>query len=284
MRTVPFQSILNWLARRMLGSEANLTNEFAAAYVDMINTAVRECWERDFWPEWTTTEQRQYRPAFPNPIESLILQGTEYLYAGAYYRALHNTNNNPTDSPSNWEQCGVNGAAIIDAVLPLDQDEQTPIGTPQSLHRRDPRIFAVPCEVRFALSPRGLEVSAPALELAQPWLTFRQRPPVFTATAWVNSAAAGQTFYYAPAGECYLALADNTAVPGSEDAKWQLIPMPYVLAEAVKRFAYADALRDDGQNDKASMEEDFAEDDLATEWTKQEAQCGLYRTFAVHTR
>jgi len=34
MRSAQFSSILNWLARRMLGSEENLTVEFAGAFVD----------------------------------------------------------------------------------------------------------------------------------------------------------------------------------------------------------------------------------------------------------
>jgi hypothetical protein len=71
--------------------------------------------------------------------------------------------------------------------------------------------------------------------------------------------------------------------PGESDL-WTLVPFPYVLARAVRLFAYAEALEEDGQHEKAQRKFADAEDALCQEWTKAEAQQGIVRRFRVLNR
>ena len=73
--------------------------------------------------------------------------------------------------------------------------------------------------------------------------------------------------------------------PGKGGQKFEnQVPIFNTVAEAVKKMAYAEALRDDGQNDKAEVEDGNAEEILATEWTKAESQTGAIRRFGVCVR
>ena len=302
MRTVTFQSVLNWVARRMLGDEANMSQQDANAFVDHINSWTRQAWERFFWPELTPLEQRWYRLQWL--VGTTYAAGAEVwdVTTGAYWRALvSNTGNQPGADGTNWQQVSP-AIANSNGVFPTPLNPYVAlsqgggfcdIGTVRRITLNDPRIYNGSGEVRFGLSALGIEIPTPAP--LSVWVEYRMRPSSFTATSWSSGTpyTAGQTVYYAPSGvsswaaqgDCYLALTSSTGVTpqGDTTGAWQLVPMPYVLSEAVKRYAYAEALKDDGQNDKADGELAQADGLLDDEWLKVEAQQGQVRRFAVLT-
>jgi hypothetical protein len=141
----------------------------------------------------------------------------------------------------------------------LDQTGQTAIGEVRRVWRRDPRSSTAPDALGFWMGEHGLQLGtdAPATVVVE----FRKRPPEFSSTVWDTAAtyAAGDLAYVAATGQCYLALQGGAAKnPVTETASWAVVEFPYVLANFVKRAAYADALLDDGQDDKAARNEENA--------------------------
>lgn len=286
MRTSDYQSILLWIARKMLGAVEIMQDEDAAAYTDGINTALRDCWERDAWPEWTVTEERWFRAFWD--VGTTYAAGDEVYYAPtcAYWRSLvDNQFANVPGENGFWEQCGVCGALPLDPYISLDQPGKTPIGTIFRISPQNPDLYPGSKRLRYTFSNNGVQV--PALSVTSVWMTFRLRPPVFTSNVWSSTTAyaAGDRVYYPASKECWLAGAASTNVaPGTNAAKWQVIGFPYVLAEVVKKFAYAAALEDDGQQDKAGITSEAAEEMLATEWNKADSQQNQVRRAAVEVR
>lgn len=291
MKTSPFKSILDWLARRLLGSEENLTPEFAAAYVDAINTAVRDCWERDFWPAWTVLEERFFRLPW---AAGTYAAGSEVYYTPGttYYRALVSTNAVPGTDATKWEIPGVNGALPLDRYISLTQTGKTVIDKVMSIATRDPELYpGAAGRVGFGISRDGIQVRASApfgcSYANSVWLTFRLSAPKFTSALYDagTTYAAGALVYYPLSGECWSAVQATTGVtPGTDLTHWTQVELPYALAEAVKKFAYSELLEDDGQQDKASGIREDAEDLLALEWSKEEGQQGQVRRFDVLCR
>jgi hypothetical protein len=94
MRTVPFGDVLDFVATKMQGTAAPMNDE-AAAFCTYINDAVRNCWEREFWPELMVIEERYYRPEWD--VATTYAEGDEVYVLDAdtgdpvYYRALTGT-------------------------------------------------------------------------------------------------------------------------------------------------------------------------------------------------
>lgn len=286
MRTTQFKPVLEWVARKMLGSVSIMGDEDAAGFVDGINTAVRDCWERDYWPEWTTTEERWFRPFWD--VGTTYSAGDEVYYppACAYFRSLFDMQfGNVPDETGFWEKCGVDGALPIDPYISLDQAGKTPIGTVSRISPHNPDLYPGSRHLKYTFSDNGIQV--PACALNSVWITFRLRPPEFTAAVWETSInyATGDSVYDPQSGECWLAVgASLTVPPGSNATKWSKILFPYVLAEAVKQFAYASALDDDGQQDKAISTREAAEETLTNEWGKADGQQNQVRRANVEVR
>lgn len=99
MRTVTFQSVLNAVAS-LLGMvpSRDLGPARAASLTEYVNQRVLEGWRFDFWPEWTTCEQRWYRPFYDaarnvtagSVSNGVVTGGTEVFFPPAqlYFQAL----------------------------------------------------------------------------------------------------------------------------------------------------------------------------------------------------
>ncbi len=138
--------------------------------------------------------------------------------------------------------------------IAYEQTGQTKIGAVKRLARKNPTIFAItPGEIGFFPSTDGLQVDSTAPN--QVWVEFRLRPPVFDATLWSVSAtyALGDLRYVPATGDCYIALAPNTALPPQNNPNaWQPVKFPLILASFVKRAAASDAITDQKQTDRAT--------------------------------
>lgn len=96
------------------------------------------------------------------------------------------------------------------------------------------------------------------------YVTYRPTWTRFDSTAWsdTESNAAGDVRYVASTGECYLCLAATVGSSPTSSANWELLEFPYLLINWVKYAAASDALREDGQHEKAERLLRRAEDEL----------------------
>lgn len=147
----------------------------------------------------------------------------------------------------------------------------TPIDEVKGVWRRNPRVFTNnPGPLGWSPSDAGVQVEWKAPNMV--WVEFRLRPPVFTASIWSSTTAyAAGALVYAPAtsGECYVALAATTgAEPSANPALWKRQVMPAVTASYVKRAAFADALKDQKQTDRAAEELQEAQQEIMDAWDR----------------
>ncbi|MEI8045374.1 MAG: hypothetical protein WCL11_28455, partial [Verrucomicrobiota bacterium] len=117
------------------------------------------------------------------------------------------------------------------------------------------------------------------------FVEFRLQPSSFTVTPWDGSKAyaIGDSIYRATTGECYQASQESTGnAPEESSAYWDLIPMPAVLADYVQAAAYAEALKVDGENDKAIIEKQAADGDLDDAMATDSEQTGQQAGFTMN--
>lgn len=144
-------------------------------------------------------------------------------------------------------------------IVALETPGTTPIGKVHKVYLRDPSGTRGPLDAPFRMTAEGLHVGFD--HGTSVWIKFTTRPPQFSGATWQSTTtySAGNKVFALGAGNVYRALAASTNIAPSNDAtKWELVPFPEQLAEPVIRGAYADALRDDGQTDKAMAEEQAA--------------------------
>jgi len=237
MRSVTFQSVLDGAAARIgLDPTQTIQPSTASALTEYINTRTRFAWEAYKWPELSAIEKRQFRPTFDAAATYAV--GAEVFYLGQYYRktAVGAVGVLPTVTAT-W----TSAATLTDFVRSIDFDQTftaassttaaTPIGEILYIYRQDPRVTRYAERVNFWVTDSGAIVGATqftAVTPAEVFVEFTLRPTLFS----TNS--------------------------GSTD-------FPRVLSEYVKFSAAADALREDGQFDKASYMDGLATDALQKE-------------------
>ena len=120
------------------------------------------------------------------------------------------------------------------------------------------------------------------------WINYRQPAPEFTGAAWRAGTVypVGSLVYFLDDGECYKANAATSAgeSPSNTAAKWDRQPLLQILAPFVELAAYADALAEDGQTDKAGIIESRALDRLAAAQDRINVQQRQSAHFSVRRR
>ena len=237
MRAVTFQSVLDGAAARIgLDPTQTIQPSTASALTEYINTRIRFAWEAYKWPELSAIEKRQFRPTYDNA--ATYATGDEVFYLGQYYRktAAGNPGVLPTVTAT-W----TSAATLTDFVRSIDFDQTftatspttaaTPIGEILHIYRQDPRVVRYAERVNFWVTDSGAIIGPTQFTNATPnevFAEFTIRPTLF-----------------------------NT----SSNAE----PFPRVLSEYVKFATAADALREDGQFDKAAYMDGMAVDALQKE-------------------
>lgn len=237
MRSVTFQSVLDGAAARIgLDPTQTIQPSTASALTEYINTRTRFAWEAYKWPELSAIEKRQFRPTFDS--DATYATEDEVFYLGNYYRKTGTgaVGVLPTD-PATWTV----STSLTDFVRSIDFDQPftatsrttaaTPIGEVLHVYRQDPRVVRYAERVNFWVTDSGAIIGPTQFTNATPnevFVEFTIRPTMF-----------------------------NTASNAAE--------FPRVLSEYVKFASAADALREDGQFDKASYMDGLAVDALQKE-------------------
>jgi hypothetical protein len=237
-RNVTFQSVLDGVAARIgLDPTQTLAPSTAAAITEYINTRVRFAWESYRWPDMSAIEKRQFRETYD--ASKSYSQGNEVFYLGNYYRRTAAGSGSgvlPTVTAT-WTI----STSLTDFVRNLDYDQTftassnvtaaTPIGEILYVYAADPRITRYAERVNFWVTDGGAVVGGTQFSNTSPnevFVEFTTRPTTYTTSS------------------------------GSAN-------VPRVISEYVKFAASADALREDGQFDKAAFMDALAVDALAKE-------------------
>ena len=247
MRTVTFQSVLNGVATRMgLEPAANFQLNQAAALTEYITDRLAQAWEIASWPEWTTSEQRQFRASWSNATTYALAAEVYDPGQNAYYRSIQAANLNHLVTDTAWWT----PASDLDTYIEHEQSwESHKLGVVWAVYLDDPHTIDRPRLCSWWEGPEGIWVQT---SMSKVWIEFSLRPPVFTTTAWDSTVtyALDDLVYYAP--NCYKATGTSTGVTPGTNGSWQQQSFPYTLSRPVKLFAIADALREDQSLDKAS--------------------------------
>jgi len=270
LRTVTFKSVLYGVAFRLsLDPAKNLPANIATALCEYINSRVLKSWGMYPWPEWTHTDERHFAPDFGADTDYAAGAVVWDDATGKYYRAVNAITGGTLTNPAEWEET----TAPVTYIL-LDQAGKRGIGTVEGVYADDPETHCRPRQLNHWITPNGLQVSvAGAAARAGVWVTYQGPTPVFTVTPWseLGRYEIGDRVYLSKTGECYRALIKMNPYetpsgdPSENSTQWEVIPFPACLAEYVKRASHADALREDGNMDKADLIEGTALDFLYDE-------------------
>lgn len=193
----------------------------------------------------------------------------------------------------------------FDPYIARDQSWETlEIGEYLGLYLDDPKVYKLPRRLPYIVDALGAHVQVGSaydgtyVGSAYWWgngmggnvpvdvyVRFREPCPVFRGTAFSALAtyAAGDKIYYADGstggafeGDYWECLEATTAGqdPADTPAKWEKIPFPLWLQNAVARKAFADWLRYGGQREDAQVEDAAAEEELFDEQLRQTSQQG----------
>lgn len=237
MRTVTFQSVLDGAAARIgLDPTQTIQASTASALTEYINTRTRFAWEAYKWPELSAIEKRQFRPTYD--AAATYATGDEVFYLGNYYRK---TGTGAVGVVPTVTATWTSSASLADFVRSIDFDQiftaasgataATPIGEVMHVYRQDPRVVRYAERVNFWVTDSGAIVGPTQFTNASPnevYVEFTIRPTMF-----------------------------NTSSNAAD--------FPRVISEYVKFASAADALREDGQFDKAAYMDGLATDALQKE-------------------
>jgi len=158
--------------------------------------------------------------------------------------------------------------------LSYEQAGEEPFGEIFGIYLDDPDKTLTPKEVGYSLREDRILLD-PDLSATDVWVHYRIRPYQYGTTSWsaATSYAAGDIVRFTD-GHCYQALLAHSGITPPNDTYWKQIPVPSILADYLKLAITSDALREDGQLDKANNEEYRAEGNLIRESDKIGLQIG----------
>ena len=295
MRTVTFDSVWKGAARKLGLDPDYLLDSTKAALVEHVNARVRSAWTAFEWPELVALTAMRYRDEWDSglvyapgdqvwwgedyyqcidgitgtapsdlldwlPVSSIPTSAAVYdsattyavgdtvAYADdIYYCITACTGENPASGYAYWTR-------LVPFIKSIALDD---IGEVYEVWSADPRSNRRPLTVAYTIGPAGIVVDAAAGDRV--WVEYSVRPPVFTLTAWSASTSyvAGDLAYLAP--NTYKASAAVSGSSPDASSSWGIEEMPYVLAEIIKHGIVADGLREDGQHEKAALEDQRAD-------------------------
>jgi len=116
-------------------------------------------------------------------------------------------------------------------------------------------IFQYPNHKRYShqLNSRGINLLRGMALPDDLYVTYRPRAPFLEATEYsaTTTYAAGDVRYVPATGDCWKCLEASTGESPDTSAKWVQVKIPYLFLNWVRYAAGSDALRENGQHEKA---------------------------------
>jgi hypothetical protein len=271
VRSVTFKSVLWGVALRAgLDPSLNLQVNQAQALVEYINSRLREGWEWNDWPELCRIEERAFAYDY-DPVVSYVAGDVVWSpVEREYYICVQAGTGQAVTDLNFWEPTMIEES---ERKVEHRQPGRTVIGTMFNIYSVNPDAFQNAREVEWVERSEGFLCGGKSKTV---WCYFRLEPVMFTEEPYDASRTyqEGDLVYDAVTGEVYRAVTGSQGQPVSNVVFWELVRFPRVLAEYVKVAAYADGLREDGQQEKAQVEEARAEQIILSEWDKVSFQAG----------
>ena len=281
-RVTKFQTVLFAVARRM-GTDPlrNFQQNTADAIAGYLDQRHREGWEDYQWPEICPVVRRTYAATW-NATRTYQTGDVVWDEASrSYYRSI-----------ADWNTGWVVGNGLywaptscLDRMIPLESPGFEPMAEVFAVWADDPYRKPRPRRVdHWWLSDRGVEFGDRGPN--EVWIEYRQRAPVFTATPWSAGTAyqAGDVVYFTD-GDCYEAVAATSAGQSpdvrSHPELWRKQLFLRVLRPFAENSAYADAMEESGETDKATTALTLAENRLADAEELYNAQQAQTARFGV---
>jgi len=286
MRTVTFQSVLYGVARRLgLDPARNFPADTAQTLTDYLQQRIREGWEAYPWPELCVIEGRSFRPEYAPDVIYEVNDEVFDPVSHTYFRSLDDANEaHPLSDDAFWAPCGKDGQPDIQRYIASREPGSLPVIELLEAWKCDPRQHSNPAAMPYWFSERGIEFGPSAPNVV--WIRYRLQPPRFTAEVFDETAVyqPGDLRYFST--DCYECLATTLAgqSPATAPGKWRIQPVPFILSEFARRAVIADALREDGQFDKAASEEAHAQTALESQMIIPGVQMGDRAGFSVSLR
>lgn len=144
----------------------------------------------------------------------------------------------------------------VNHIISFTQNGQRVIGKMWNAYLLDPDITHGPFDIPYSLGSSGVHVGFE--HGTNVWIKYMQPAPQFTSVPYdvATTYALGGLAYDETSGNVYQSIqAGNINHAVTDTMWWMVVVFPARIADLVIRGAYADALREDGQTDKASVEE-----------------------------
>jgi hypothetical protein len=137
-------------------------------------------------------------------------------------------------------------------------DVAGPIGRVMRVYLRDPQVDRGVLTTPFKMEESG--VFCGFEHGTNVWIKFIKPAPQYTSTPWSASVAyaVGNLVYDPASGNCYISIQAGTNHLVTDAAFWTLVAFPEQIQLPVVRGVYSEALREEGQNEKADEEEKAA--------------------------
>lgn len=160
--------------------------------------------------------------------------------------------------------------------ISLTQSGQTEIAEVEGVYDQNPEVITNAVRQKFRLATGGIIARG---SVQRPWLRFRKICPSWTGANYSSTTAyvVGDQVYYGTTGDYYTCIQNGTGNAPTVTAFWTRIDFPYALRNMVAQAAYAEWLKGDGQNQKASAEMAVAQGLLNGELDLLERQQGQTR-------
>jgi hypothetical protein len=158
-----------------------------------------------------------------------------------------------------WDRFDWPEWTVIEQRTPVGHyvDPAQVIGRVLRVYLADPSTVQGVLDTPFKLNAQGIFVGFE--HGTNVWIKYIEPAPQFTSTPWASGTTYGLgTLSYEPVGgNVYTSIqASNTNhPPAANPAWWELVAFPTEIIDLVLRGSYADALREDGQNEKGVAEE-----------------------------
>jgi SpoVK/Ycf46/Vps4 family AAA+-type ATPase len=274
MRTVTFKDVMDKIFRRRGMDSTAVSTTQMGLVADFVTERVKKGWEYAFWREWTTLEERAYRPAYY--VDGTYAAGDE-VWDGAtkYYSSVQAANTGHALTDTAW---WTDITATMDKYILLDQPGKTRIGATKDIYPTELAAMKGISALNYYLANDRI-IMNDSRAGATVFVILRQVAPRFVVEAWSagGSYQQGWIVYFPTSnanqlqGNCYRANKTETNVE-----YWELMEIPETLETYVVKGATADYFRNDTQLERADAMEADAEVELDRAYTVAMKQNGIF--------
>lgn len=245
-----------------------------------------------------------------NPTGSIIYDPTTLIY----WMALQNGDpGSPSVVPSAWQQVTLvgqvnifadpylldapllgppfpppppaippsSGLVVLPSVVPFIQFGKGEVDTVLGVFATDPRNQPYPIGITYSISQRGIELLN--TDLTNVWVHYRKPFPGIGSEPWVQSTYNLNDITYYNGDSWFSVVNNNTSVPGA-DSNWTQFRIQYDWVAGVLAYAYAMALEEDGQDQKAQTQYQKSSQLFVQAYDKETSQQGQTSFYNVIVR